>query len=333
MNKINKLRLTVLLVFAAAAFSPLSALTVKLASPFPEGSEWDNILKQMAADWSDITGGKVRMRIYPGGVAGDEADMIRKMRFGQIDAAVLTTFGLKAIYSDIFILSLPGLIHNDEELNYILKKFTPQFNAEYEKEGFQILAWSKGGWAYFFSKNPDSTPDMLRREKLAVSSTDQEFAGVLKSLKFNVVPTAMNELLVSLQSGMVSAFYNPPMASAAYQLFTLAPYMIDFPVAAVIGGIVISDRTWKRIPAQYHDELKAVIEKAADSFFYESERLNLKAMDIMTQNGLEVVQVNDTQKEQWYSLFESGTDMVVGDGKWISTALYNDFVKTLGEVR
>ena len=61
-----------------------------LGSPFPEGTEWDNTLKRLAAEWSDITGGQVRMRIYPGGVAGDDGNMVRKMRFNQLDILFLS---------------------------------------------------------------------------------------------------------------------------------------------------------------------------------------------------------------------------------------------------
>ncbi|MCK5251256.1 MAG: TRAP transporter substrate-binding protein DctP, partial [Spirochaetaceae bacterium] len=78
----SPLRLIVFLLFLLHLPLSLSALTIKLASPLPEGTEWDNTLRRMADEWSDITDGQIRMRIYPGGIAGDEGDMVRKMRIG-----------------------------------------------------------------------------------------------------------------------------------------------------------------------------------------------------------------------------------------------------------
>lgn len=313
--------------------TPISALTVKLGSPFPEGSPWDSTLKHMAAEWSDITGGEVRMRIYPGGVAGDQADTIRKMRFGQLDAAVLTSFGLQSIVPKTFLLSLPGILRSEAELDFVIEEFTPRFDEEFVDEGFRILAWSKSGWAYFFSKNQTRTAEGLMNEKLSVSSAEEETAANFKALGFNVVPVDLNELMVALQSGMVSAFYAPPMAAAAYQWFALAPHMIEFAMAPVIGGLVISERTWNRIPRRYHVELKQAIETVALDFYAESERLNKEALSVMARHGLQLENLTDSQKEDWYEVMTSGHKLIVGDGKWIDDDLYREFISTLEGLR
>ncbi|MCK5735462.1 MAG: TRAP transporter substrate-binding protein DctP [Spirochaetaceae bacterium] len=322
-----------LLVLAFVVFTPLSALTVKLGSPFPEGSSWDSSLKRMAAEWSEISGGQVRMRIYPGGVAGDQADMIRKMRIGQLDAAVLTPFGLQSIVPNTFVLSLPGLFKSNAELDYVIEEFVPGFDDDFVAEGFRILAWSKSGWAYFFSKTPARTPRLLMNEKLSVSNADEEAAVNFKALGFNVVPTALNELMVALQSGMVSSFYAPPMAAAAYQWFALAPYMIDFPLGPVLGGFVISERTWQRIPERYHVEFKAAIETVAADFYSESERLNTQAMNVMNRHGLKVEELGSAEMDQWYEVMTSGHKLVVGDGKWIDEGLYQSLISSLEGLR
>ena len=314
-------------------FTPLSALTVKLGSAFPEGSSWDSSLKRMAAEWSEITGGRVKMRIYPGGVVGDQADMIRKMRIGQLDAGILTAFGLQSIVPDTFVLSLPGLLKSEAELDYVIEEFLPGFDDDFVTEGFRILGWSKSGWAYFFAKRSARTPQMLMNEKLSVSNADEEAAVNFKALGFNVVPTSLNELMVALQSGMVSAFYAPPMGAAAYQWFALAPYLIDFPIAPVLGGFVISERTWKRIPERYHADLKAAVETVAQDFYAESERLNTEALNVMNRHGLKVVELTPGELEQWYTLMTSGYNLVVGEGKWIDEDLYDNLVSALKGLR
>jgi TRAP-type C4-dicarboxylate transport system substrate-binding protein len=315
------------------ALTPLSALTVKLGSPFPEGSAWDSTLKRMAAEWAEISGGQVRMRIYPGGVAGDEPDMIRKMRFGQLDAAVLTTMGLKSIVPNSFVMTLPGILQSEEELDFAIEEFAPRFDEDFVREGFRVMAWSKTGWAYFYAKTPARTPNLLRNEKLSVSNTDEELAANFKALRFNVVPVSMNQLMVSLQSGMVSAFYAPPLAAAAFQWFALAPYMIDFPFSPVLGGLVISERTWNRIPSQFHRELKAAIQIVARDFYVESERLNTEAMRVMNNNGLQLEKLTASEEQAWFDVMISGHALVVGDGKWVDKEIYDEFVSILEEMR
>ena len=44
----------------------------------------------MGEEWRTSTGGAVTLKIYPGGIAGDEDAIIRKMRVGQLQAAGFT---------------------------------------------------------------------------------------------------------------------------------------------------------------------------------------------------------------------------------------------------
>lgn len=307
----------------------LPAITVKLGSPFPEGSAWDSSLKRMAASWAEITDGEVRIKIYPGGIAGGEADLIRKMRFGQLDAGVLTSFAMRTIVPETFVLSLPGILNSEAELDYVIEEFLPSFNDDYINEGFRVLAWSKSGWAYFFSKNAVTTPDEMRLEKLAISGSDSEIAENFKALGFNVVPVNINELMVSLQSGMVNALYTAPMAAVAYQWFTLAPHMMNLPMAPVLGGLVISERTWKRIPAKFHEDLKEAIEVVAQDFYRESERLNAEALRVMARYGLIKKELNEEEKADWYEVMREGHKLVVGEDKWIDNDTYEEFISVL----
>ena len=319
---------------AAGLITPsLGALTVKLGSPFPEGTPWDTSLKRVASRWRDISGGQVRLRVYPGGVAGDEGDMVRKMRFGQLDAAVLTTFGMKLIVPNAFVMALPGMLQTEAEMDYVLREFAPRFDADFVDAGFRALAWSRSGWAYFFSKNAARTPDAMRKERLAVGNTDEELVSNFKALRFNVVPMSINEVMVGLQSGMISAIYAPPMASAAYQWFSQAPYMLDFHLAPVLGGIIISERTWQRIPERFRRDLQEAMRAAARDFFVESERINDDAMVMMKKNGLNVLELTEEETGEWFRMIRDGHSLVVGEGKWIDESVYTDLVSMLEDSR
>jgi TRAP-type C4-dicarboxylate transport system substrate-binding protein len=104
--------------------------------------------------------------------------------------------------------------------------------------------------------------------------------------------------MVGLQSGQIDCVYTPPVVAAAYQWFALAPNMTDFGVAPVIGGLVITQRTWSRIPEKYHEELRASMEKLARDFYSESVRLNNEALRVMADNGLVVSSTNPSRNSR-----------------------------------
>ncbi|MCF7929535.1 MAG: TRAP transporter substrate-binding protein DctP, partial [Spirochaetales bacterium] len=145
------LAVVLILLFSAAA---LPALTIKLGSVAPAGPPWDKGLKQMAAEWHEISDGRIDVKIYPGGIVGTEPDMIRKMRIGQLQAAVFTSLGMNSISQDVMALSIPFLIRNDAELDYLLEKITPELNERMERSGFTVIAWAPAGWATVFAKGP-----------------------------------------------------------------------------------------------------------------------------------------------------------------------------------
>ena len=321
-----------MLVFSFSA-SVLSAQTIKLASPLPEGTEWHNALLRMANDWREITGGRVKLQIYPGAIAGNEADMVRKMRFGQLDAGVFSAFGLKAIVPETFVFTLPGLLRSEEELDYVLENFMGRFDERFHEEGFEIGAWSKTGWAYIYGPEPIYSPGDLKRHKIFVDNTDTEMSIVFKSLGFNVVPVGINEITVSLQSGLADTFYAPPVGAGAYQWFAFAPYMTDFRLSPVIGGLVLTERAWNRIPEEYHEELKAAMKRMASAFYAESIRLNEEALAVMEKHGLHHVAITDEQAKQWMSVMQSGHELMVGDGRSVPTDIYEDFTGMLEDFR
>ncbi|HUX22482.1 MAG TPA: TRAP transporter substrate-binding protein DctP, partial [Spirochaetia bacterium] len=147
----------------------VSALTIKMGTLAPTGSPWDAALKKLSADWTQLSGGRINVTIYPGAVAGGEGDMIRKMRIGQLQAAAMTGSGLEGIVGDVFLLDLPFLFSSQNEATYVLQQVTPTYKKLFAEKGFVLLGWTVAGWVNFFSRNPVVDPSDLQAEKLAVS--------------------------------------------------------------------------------------------------------------------------------------------------------------------
>lgn len=321
------------LIIILMSVSPLAAITVKLGSVVPAGSDWDMALKEMALEWKNITNGQVQIKIFPGGIAGSEDSMIQKMRINQLDMAVLTAIGMNKIVPETFVFSLPFLLKNDAEVNYLLKNITPEFNGEFNEKGFEVLMWSSTGWVHFFSRDRATTPDMLRKEKIGVDGNETEMMDAWKSLNFRVIPIDINSTLSGLQSGMIDAFYAPPMGAASYQWFALAPHMNSLPLSPLFGGVVISSRTWKRIPSQYHDELIAAVQRANSKFSSSSEEMNDQALKVMEGYGLKIDTVTDSERQQWIDLFGSNYSVIVGPGKLIPRETLDMVKEKLQEFR
>ena len=149
-------------LLAAVGSAPIAAesapTVIKMATLAPEGSSWFRVLQEMGEEWRKASDGAITLRIYPGGVAGDEDAVIRKMRVGQIQAAAITGIGLAYLEPSFYALHIPMMYASDEEFDYVRDRYAPVLERKMEEKGFVVLNWGDAGWVHFFSKVPVVTP-------------------------------------------------------------------------------------------------------------------------------------------------------------------------------
>jgi TRAP-type transport system periplasmic protein len=299
-------------LFCALGAASASGLTIKLGSLAPTGSPWELGLKRMAAEWERISGGTVTVRIYAGGVAGDEPDMVRKVRIGTLNAALITVSGLQGIFNGVKTLSYPLLVRNDDELAYVLGKMKPFFDTELQKRGFKPIWWSPGGWVYFFSRSPIITPDDLRRQKLWVWSGDPDEIQAYQSAGFQTITLASTDLMTSLQGGMVDALATSPLVAASSQWFGIAGNMCTLKLGPLWGAAVVSTRTWSAIPADLQPRLIEAAQKIADSLAPELIKSDAAAIDVMKKYGLKINTITPQAEAQWAAVLQKTFSGLVG---------------------
>lgn len=285
---------------------------LKIASVAPKGSPWDDALRKIAADWERISYGDVTMKIYPGGIAGDEADVIRKIRFNQLQGAVLSAYGLNEIAQDTLALSMPFILKSDREFDYVLDKIGPELKQKAARKGFRVVSWTNTGWIYFFTKDPVVYPKDLKSQRVAVSPLEPAMAQAFENLGYSTIPISAAEMLTQLNNNMVDATFNLPLAAAQYQWFGIADNMTDLPISPTLGGIVLSERTWRRIPKAIQPKLIRAAEETAAELYEETQELVAEALKVMRSYGLKVNQVPPQAEELWRETFREGIEMVVG---------------------
>ncbi len=287
-------------------------LTIKLGSLAPAGSPWELGLKRMAADWERISQGQVTVKIYAGGVAGDEPDMIRKVRIGTLNAALVTVTGLQGIYNGLKTLSYPLLLKSDDELAWVLGHMEPFFDSELQKRGFKPFMWSTGGWVYFFSRQPINMPEDLRRQKLWVWSGDPDEIQAYQSGGFQTVTVASTDLMTSLQGGMVDALVTSPLVAASSQWFGIASNMYALRLAPLWGAAIISTRTWAQVPADLQPKLLDAAQSIADSLGPDLKKSDDQAIAVMKKYGLKINPVTSQAEAAWTDLLQKTFSPLVG---------------------
>jgi TRAP-type transport system periplasmic protein len=277
--------LAILLVLAAhpAAQAPR---TIRIASLAPPRTVWDNSLQQMRSDWDKATTGRVRGLVYPSGQQGHERTVILKMKSGTLDGAALVLPGLCHIDEAFNVLGIPFFYDSYAELNWVVDRLTPVLRRRLLDRGYVLLGWGHAGWIRVFSVKPVRTVDDLRALKMFTSSGDDRMVQVHQRHGFHPVALAESGILTGLTSGMIDAVPTTPTAVLFMQWYTRTRYMLDVPVAHLVGATVLTRRAWE----SFTETDRAVMAQAARRF---EERLQREipkqdeeAVRVMSAKGL-----------------------------------------------
>jgi len=264
--------------------------TLKIATLAPEGSAWMVAFHEWAKNVEEHTGGKIKIKFFAGGTAGDERDAVRKMRLGQLNGAAVTAIGLGLINSEVRVLELPMLIDTYGELDFVRNKLDAELRQKFVDKGYVLLAWGDVGPVHIFSNSPIKGKGDLAGLKLWAWVDDALVKALFTQLGVNGVPLGVPDVLPSLQTGLINACYGSPLSTLALQWYTKVKYMTSMHISQAIGATVITKKEFDKLDAATQKTLMS------DSLEFQNKLLktlrseNDKALTSMKNAGLQVVE-------------------------------------------
>ena len=272
-----------------------SAVTFKIAALAPEGTNWANTIKKMAREVKKKTDGKVKFKVYYGGVAGDEPDVIRKVRVGQLHGGVFTGKTLGDIFGDIRVIELPFNFYSEREKGLkALKAMEPYFQENLNKKGFVSLGFYEIGQVYVVSTKKVSSIEDMKGIKIWSWEGDEVVKSMIESLKLVSVPLSLPDVLSSISTGIIDAAYAPPLGILALQWQSKVKYLVDFPTAFSIGAMLISNKRWKKITPEHQKIVKDISRKYVELANKLAAEDNVKGLKTLKKMGVEFVPFADS---------------------------------------
>ncbi len=278
---------------------------LRLGTVAPKHSVFHEMLLELRERWLSISGGAIDLAIYPGGVAGDEITMLRKMRAGQMQAALLSGSGMAFLDEGVSALQVPLMFESLDEFDFVLAKMSSTLEKRFEDKGYQILGWGDAGWAYFFAVDEFRSPADLRKLKLYTSKGDDDMLRLFAEFGFHAVPLDLTELQANLETGLVDVFAVPPLIAAGYQWFGSAPNMLNMRFVPILGSLLIDRGVWQEIPADQRAEMQAVAAEMTGKIEAVARSQEQSAIREMRKYGLRVIELDETVLAEWNREIES----------------------------
>lgn len=265
--------------------------TLKMGVLAPEGTAWANNLKSMAKEVRKKTRGRVKFKIYYGGTQGDEPDVLRKIRIGQLHGGIFTGKTLGDISGDVRSIEIPFNFKMDQNKAWpAVEEMTSFFNEKLFREKFVNLGFFELGPVYVVSTKEINNLKDLEKVKLWTWEGDKLAQAMISAMNLISVPLALPDVLSSFSTGIVEAAYAPPMGIVALQWNSRIKYLVDFPIAYSIGSFLVYEKYWRKVSSQDKAKAKKIIDSYIKKISEANRKDNQDALSAMKESGVSFIQ-------------------------------------------
>lgn len=323
--KTSMLAMAVMLSSAQAQ----AAVELKLATLAPQGTTLYKGLEDAAKEIETKTGGNIKIKIFAGGVQGDEKDVVRKMRYGQLDAAALTGVGLGLIDPQIRVLELPFLFSSEGEVDKVYGAMETFFASQFQSKGFMLMGWAEVGFVKIFSNKPIQKRADLKGMKMWMWEGDPLAEAMFKAMEVTPVPLAITDVLTSLQTNLIDAAYAPELGALAFQWHTKTKFMTDVNLVNGTGGILFTKAAWAKVSAKDQATIKTIIKDRARLLVASTRQDNIASKAAVQNSGIKIVSLDPAAVTELQSIGKQVRDELVG--KLYSKQLLDQVLGLLGK--
>ena len=311
---------------------PLQAKTLKIATLSPDGLSWMKKLRAGVKRIERETDGRVKFKIYPGGVQGDDQTVLRKMRIGQLHGGVVAAGSLTRFYPDLQIYNLPMQFRNFVEVDHVRKYMDSRIISGLDESGIVSFALTETGFAYILSKRPVSSIGELRKMKTWVPDDDPIAVDLLRSFGVSPIPLNLADVLTGLQTGLINVVAVPPIVAIALQWHTQVKYITKMPIMYIYSMLALDKKAFTQLSLEDQMTSKTLIDQLFNEVDKDSRDDNLTAYKALLAQGIEEIKPSRENLDEWYGLADQSVKDLVAKGT-ITSAAVQQLEKHLADAR
>lgn len=283
------------LLWAAQAFGQ----TLKIATIAPEGSSWMKDMRAGAKEVEERTGGRVKFKFYGGGIQGNDRQVRRKMRTGQLNGGALSSGGLNGFQKDADVFSLPMMFNTIEEARFVRNHLEPELRRRLEDAGYVNFGFATAGFGYMMSNKPMSSLADFKGQKVWTPEGDPVGYAALRALGVAPVTMPITDVMTGLQTDLLDSVTVPPVGAVVFQWHTKLSYITAMPVAYVYGAMLIDKRAFSKISPQDQAVVREVMEGIYRKFDQNGVRDNDDAMRALLEGGMKMATPDQSEVSRW----------------------------------
>ncbi len=255
----------------------------------PRNGVTHRTFKRMDKELGKATNGSWGVRMYPGGMAGDEKDMIRKMRVGQMDAAMLTTTGLTHVVRETVVLDTPGVIRGYRDLEAVEDAMFPEWQEMAWKSGFKLVGWWEAGRYRIFSNATINRVADLKKRRAWLWPMSFVLKEMWRVSGITGVPLGVPDVYGALQTGMINTLICSSAALVAMRWHTKLDHMTEDATGVLMLSWLVTKKTWDSIPKAGQESIEKWIVKSKPDYKKQARKEDKVAYKMLLKRGYKLI--------------------------------------------
>lgn len=293
------------------AQTPQATTTLRIATLAPRGSTWHRVFTAWGNSLRTETGGRLAIDVEALG-AGDEMEIVRRLRAGQLDGASLTAIGIGQIARPVLVLQAPGVFESYEQLDRARTTLDAELRAMLAEGGMSLMGWSDYGQGRIFSTRPITRPSDFAQAHPWVLENDPMFAEFLRVVGATGVPLPIGGVRAALEAGRIDTVVASATAVSALQWHQRLTHATQDSNAILVGATVLAKARVDGLPADLREALERTARQAHDVLQRTVRRDDQRYFDtLVSRHGIQAVSASDHAAE-WRQAAERTRERLIG---------------------
>jgi TRAP-type C4-dicarboxylate transport system substrate-binding protein len=309
-------------------------IVLRFGTVAPDGTAWARIAKQTGVELAAATRGQVVSKWYFNGIAGDEQQMLARVRKDQLDGIVSGGMLCERLSPSMRVLRMVGLFQTRDESGYVAGRLKPLFDEELRKQGFVNLGDVGIGPDMIFSREPIRSMEDLRRVQLWTWDLDDVFVATWPKLGVHVLPLPIEEAYRAYDSHRVDGFIAVPTAALGFQWSTQARYVTDMRLAFLRACVLVSTRAFDPLPLEARNALLNSSARGMTQLEEMGRRSDEQLLGtLFAKQGLKTVPVSESFRADFFAQARAVRDQLAVAGGLVRPELLQKVLTLLADYR
>lgn len=265
--KLKLTKLSALIATAAVTLSlasQASAETIKAADVHPEGYPNVVAMQNLGKKLEAATKGRMTLKMFPGGVLGDEKSMIEQTQAGGIDILRTSLGPVGPVVPEVNVFNMPFVFRDEAHMRKVIDgPIGDEILAKITASSANLVAlgWMDGGTRNLYTKKPIRKPADLGGQKIRMMGNPL-FVETMNAMGGSGISMGWGELYSALQTGVVDGAENNPPSYVSSNHYTVTKFYSLSGHLIIPEIFVYSKKNWEKLSKEDQTLIKKLAREA-----------------------------------------------------------------------